>query len=474
MRLRTFQRLSWRLTIAYTALVTAGLLVFGAVAFLGVRYVLLSVAARQTETSMATVLQALDVGADNQGDYSGVDLGGPALVAAGGDGAAWIQLIDSSGEVISRSANAEKGMAIPPYVGPAVRVRLGDNLVMIAGGRLRTGATLQVARPLEREEEFLSSLLQVLLVVGLVCLVPAVLGGRAIASRALRPIETVTRATREITINDLGRRVPLHGPRDELHVLGETLNGMLERLDDGFRRQREFVAAASHDLRTPLAVIHSYNELLARWGGSDPKVVAESSRAISGALSTVERLVHDLLLLAQIDIGPKLDFSVLRLDSLVEEIAREARAVAPNVEVAETVSAVVEVLADETYLRRAVWNLVDNALKYGGGKMEIITGRQGNEAALTVADNGSGLTPEERSQIFERFYRADQARSRGKGFGLGLPIAKAIVEAHHGRIEVQSEPGLGARFTVLLPAAPTAPETLRGSPGRSREGSDRP
>lgn len=453
MRPRSFHSLAWRLTIAYTALVTAVVLVFGLVAFFGVRYVLFTAAARQIEATQATVARLTATGVDQQGDYNHIDLDDPAITTALGAGPVWMQITTPDGKVLSRSRALESGITIPSYVGPAVRVKVGENDILLTGGELAAGATLQVAHPLEREDEFLSSLAQVLLLVGLAGLAPAVIGGRAIAHRALRPIETLTRTAREITVSDLGRRIPLSGPRDELHVLGETVNGMLERLDDGFRRQKEFVAAASHDLRTPLTVIRSYSDLLDRWGGSKPEVVAESSRAIGGAAFTMERLVNDLLLLAHMDVKPKLETTALRLDELASETVKEARAVAPAVEVVEGMLAPVEVLADEAYIRRAVWALVDNALKYGGARVEVSAGSDGHEAFLSVSDNGPGMTEAELSRVFERFYRADRARTRGKGFGLGLPTARAIVEAHGGRIEATSAPGQGSRFTILLPVA---------------------
>jgi signal transduction histidine kinase len=239
---------------------------------------------------------------------------------------------------------------------------------------------------------------------------------------------------------------------------------MLERLEDGYRREREFVAAASHDLRTPLAVVRSYSDLLGRWGGGDREVVSESSRAIGRAAVTMERLVNDLLLLARLDARLKLDASLLRLDEIASETVKEARAVAPHATVDEGPLEPVTVSADVTHLRRAVWALVDNALKYGGGRVTISAGlngsaeREGAEGYLSVADNGPGVAEEELPRIFERFYRSDQARNLGGGFGLGLPTARAIVEAHGGRLEVASKPGRGSQFTIRLPAI-TVPVT---------------
>ncbi len=454
---------TWRLTLWYTALLMAVLLVFGGVAFLGVRYVLFSAAAREVEATLTSVAQLTGGGSDEQGDYSHMDLDDPAITAVLGGGPVWVQITDAGGRVVNRSRGLEESPPVPVHVGPPVRGVLGRDNVLLAGVRLAGGSGLQAVRSLDREEEFLGTLARVFALVALAGLVPAVIGGRTIARRALRPVETLTRTAREITTSDLSRRIPLAGPHDELRVLGETVNGMLARLEDGYRRQREFVAAASHDLRTPLAVVRSYSELLGRWGGGDPEVVAESSRAIGRAALTMERLVNDLLLLAHVDSRTRLETAPLRLDELAAETVEEARAVAPKAVVERGPSEPVTVTADVAYLRRAVWALVDNALKYGGGKVTVAVGlamakagagaKAGAEAEafLSVADNGPGMTAEERSRVFERFYRTDRARGRGSGFGLGLPTARAIVEAHGGRIEAESAPGQGSRFTVWLP-----------------------
>ncbi|MHB0886631.1 MAG: sensor histidine kinase [Bacillota bacterium] len=446
---------TWRLTLWYTALLMAALLIFGTVALLGVRYVLLSAASRETQAALTSVRQLTSGGGDEEGDYSHMDLNDPAITTVLGGSPVWLQMVDSAGRIVNRSRGLEATTKVPAYVGPPKRMQLGEDSVLLAGAKLTGGAQIQVVRPLDRENEFLATLARVFALVALVGLAPALIGGRAIARGALRPVETLTRTAREITASDLSRRISLTGPRDELRVLGETVNDMLARLEEGYRREREFVAAASHDLRTPLAVVRSYSEILGRWGGGDPEVVAESSRAIGRAALTMERLVNDLLLLAHLDSRTELEKSPLRLDELAAETVEEARAVAPGSTVERGPFEPVTVLADAAYLRRAVWALVDNALKYGGGKVVVAAGRAEAEAFLSVSDKGPGMTEEERSHIFERFYRADRARGQG-GFGLGLPTAKAIVEAHGGRIVVESTPDQGSRFTLRLPVVTAA------------------
>lgn len=443
--------LSWRLTLWYAAVLLTVLSICGAVAFWGVRYILFTGAAREAEAAVATV-QRLTGGGNEQGDYNHMDLDDPEFATILGSNLLWVQITAPDGRVLNRSHALQGDVRAPAYLGPAVQGRLGDQDVILVGGQLADGVRVQVIRPLEREEKFLATLTRVFILVALAGLVPAVVGGRAIARAALRPVETLTRTARDITASDLSRRIPLRGPRDELYVLGEAVNAMLGRLEDGFSRQREFVAAASHDLRTPLTVVRSYADLLARWGGNDPRVVAESSRAIGRAAQTMERLVNDLLLLARVDARPPLKTAPLALDELALETVQEAGAVAPAVAVELGPVTPVTVTADEAYLRRAVWALVDNAVKYGGGRVTVSVARDGGEAVLAVADNGPGIDAADLPRIFERFYRADRARSREGGFGLGLSLARGIVEAHGGRLEAESAPGRGSRFTIRLPA----------------------
>jgi len=190
---------TWRLTLWYTALLMVVLLIFGAVAFLGVRYVLFSAAARETEAALTSVEQLTGGGADEQGDYSHMDLDDPALTAVLGGGPVWVQITDSGGRVVNRSRGLEGTAPVPAYVGPATRALLGQDSVLLAGAKLTGGAQIQVVRPLDREDDFLATLAKVFALVALAGLAPALIGGRAIARRALQPVETLTRTTRAPT-----------------------------------------------------------------------------------------------------------------------------------------------------------------------------------------------------------------------------------------------------------------------------------
>lgn len=451
--------ITWRLTVWYAAILVFILTICGLAAFWSMRYVLYTGAAQEAVAAVQTVQKmAVTREGNSRDNYSHIDPDDPELINAAGNNMILVQITSPDGRVLSSSWALKNAPLSPGYVGPPVLTRFRGREVYLAGGKLAGGALVQVARPLAREEEFLQDLARVFMFLVLAGLLLALAGGWLLTRAALRPVYNMTRTARQISATDLRRRIALRGSRDELYVLGETFNQMLDRLERAFCSQQEFVAAASHDLRTPLTVIKSYAELLNRWGKNEPTVVEESVRAINRAAGLMERLVNDLLLLARVDAGPTLQPVLLDLTELAVETLQEARAVAKNLTVEINPAPPILINADEHYLRRAIWALVDNAIKYNrpGGKVEIRLEAREGKACFSVHDTGTGIEAGDLPRIFERFYRADQARGQGRGFGLGLALARSIVESHGGTITVRSQPGRGSSFTVMLPLAANA------------------
>lgn len=316
---------------------------------------------------------------------------------------------------------------------------------------------IQVGTSLRSVEEMLHRLLLVLLVSLPAALAVALGGGWFLAGRALRPVEAITQAARRIAVGDLTQRLTVAHSPDEIGRLAATFNNMIARLEASFRQVRQFSADASHELRTPLTVMKGETELALRRArpAEDYKLVMESTLE---EIDRMAQIVDELLFLSRADLGEvRIESQPVRLDALVEDIQRQAVVLGQEQEIQVMVGSValVQVQGDELRLRELLLNLVDNAVKYSrpGGKVEIALARDAGMARLSVTDQGIGISAEAQTRIFDRFYRTDDARAHAKkGTGLGLSICKWIVEAHHGRIEVQSKAGEGSRFTVILPA----------------------
>ncbi len=333
---------------------------------------------------------------------------------------------------------------------------------------------IQITRTLRDIEVTLTWLRLVLIGIGSLSLIFATAAGYLLARAALSPIGRLTRDARSIgEARDFGRRVAVprtvRASRDEVTRLAVTFNQMLGQLQETYGEleytlasQRRFVADASHELRTPLATIRTNLELLQRAGDDLPP--ADRDEALADALAEIERLsrlVGDLLTLARVDSGLRLERrDEVRIERIVRDVYRQARLMALPHEHTLVADAVAEaaVLGDTDYLKELLLVLVDNAIKYtpDGGEIRLGAHLDGDDAVLiTVADNGLGIAAHDIPHLFERFYRADNARHRDTGTtggtGLGLSIAQWIAEEHSGRIEVASTPGVGSTFTLRLP-----------------------
>ncbi|GCE13881.1 sensor histidine kinase [Tengunoibacter tsumagoiensis] len=318
-------------------------------------------------------------------------------------------------------------------------------------------AIIQVAKPLSQVQHVLQDESLTFLIVTPFVLLVSILGSLWLASRAFAPIHRLASTARQIEAGDLHQRVPVPKAQDEVHFLALTLNEMIERLDLAFQRQRRFVADASHELRTPVAVIRSKAELaLAQVLTIDEHNLV--LRQIESEAERLGKLISNLLALARMDEGRTiLETESVHLAVLAEavvanaEISAQERGIELHLEIQEAVA----IEGDETRLIQVVMNLIDNALIYtqSGGSVFLRISRKGTWAIIQVEDTGEGIAPEHLPHIFERFYRADPARTRREGgsSGLGLSIVEWTVNAHCGTISVKSKPGEGSTFTVLLP-----------------------
>jgi two-component system, OmpR family, sensor kinase len=267
-----------------------------------------------------------------------------------------------------------------------------------------------------------------------------------LAGRVVDPVTRLTRTARTITETDLSRRIPVEG-RDEVAQQAATFNEMLDRLESAFDEQRRFLDDAGHELRTPLTIVLGNLELLP----DDPQDRQETVDMLTDELERMSRIVHDLLLLAKREQPDFLELSTVNLGELTDELATKAASLAPREWLVESRGQGL-VVGDRQRLTEAMLQLAENAVKHGadGGPIGLGSRVDGREARLWVRDEGVGVPVAEQERIFERFQRAGDG-SRATGSGLGLPIVKAIAEAHHGRVEVHSAPGRGTTFTIVIP-----------------------
>jgi two-component system, OmpR family, sensor kinase len=315
-------------------------------------------------------------------------------------------------------------------------------------------ASIGVGESAEGVTRAQSGVARTFLFAGTATLLAAIVLGFAFATRISRPLRRMARTAAEVRAGDLSKRIGTRGRHDEVRVLADSFDRMLDRLEDAFARQRGFVADASHELRTPLTVIRGQLEVLARQPEVTPQDVRHVDEVVRTEVLRMERLVEDLLLLARADEGELLRPATLELRPFVTELFDALTLTAERrFELGEVPDGVLRV--DEDRIAQVVRNLARNAVEHTGpdGLVRLcVTAQPRGWIEIAVEDDGPGIPSAQRERVFDRFHRVDSSRARGKGgAGLGLAIARAIVEAHGGRIAAGASPEGGARVAFQLP-----------------------
>lgn len=312
---------------------------------------------------------------------------------------------------------------------------------------------VEVAKPIGDTLDALDRLKSVMLIAGLVVAGLSLAGGYLLAFLALKPADSLATSAEQISSTTLERRLAVKNQSDEIGRLTMALNRLLSRLEHAFKRQRQFVSDAAHELATPLSSIRGHLGILKSWGSAEPAVRRETIDHIDQASQRMVTLVDDLLALAALDEEPVSNFQEFSAQPVINQIAR--RIVGPDrASVEISVDTRIKIYTDRINFERLITILLDNALKYtpSDGKIIINVEPQADRLVVSVSDTGIGISAEDLPRIFDRFYRSDKARARQTGgVGLGLAIAKAIVESHGGGITAESAPGLGTTIRFWLP-----------------------
>jgi heavy metal sensor kinase len=377
----------------------------------------------------------------------------------------YIQILDRNGDVLYRSQSLhdyQLGYPEIPYqwINTVTAGGPDNNLVRLA--LMQTDyVKIFVAYPLAPVYDVLDNVFYNILFIAPIALLISIIGGWFLGRKSLRPVDTLTKAAREITAQNLNQRLPALEVDDELGRLTLQFNDMIERLQKSFLQVQQFSADASHELRTPLTIMRGEIEVALR----NQKMSKQSRELLSSIYDELLRLssiVENLMLLIKSDTG-SLVFSMkpIHLDELLRELYEDTRTLAKSkkIEVTLEYSETAVINGDLTRLKQVFINLVDNAIKYTPthGSVTLSLINDGGNACITIKDTGIGIPAHEREKIFARFYRVQQSHPSledAGGSGLGLSIAKWIIEAHHGSIDVQSREGQGSTFTVKLPLKP--------------------
>lgn len=464
-----------RLTLWYLAIFFLAELIFGVGMWFILRQNLYDIADEVLRDQAADLQRFLEARKDAPTSELKVELSEDYKIERSED---HLQIIDAGGNAIYRSRSLEENPILPPTLDQLGKPRY-ENLKlgrrsfrfmtekMDMGGRVYI---VQIGHGLHEEIETLDDFRKYLLWFAPLLLLGASAVGYWLSHRALAPVDTLARTARTISGHNLSSRLEQLHTGDELQRLSDTLNEMLERIESAFLRITEFTADASHELRTPIALIHTEAELALRRSRNENEY-QEALRHILVETDRTAKLLEELLALARADSGREaLDLQPIDLRTTWQDSTAKWSKVAAlrNLEFEQHLNAEhLLVVGDASALRRVIDILLDNAFKYtpSPGKINFSAGQKNDRVVVSIADTGIGISPEYQARIFERFFRVDKARSRELGgAGLGLAIAQWIVQLHQGSIVVKSEPGKGSIFRVEIPAATSTVDATQHLP----------
>jgi heavy metal sensor kinase len=468
----SFGSIRVRLTAWYLVMLGIGLALFGVGSWFGMRTSVFDTIDEELEDRIRGVEKFMQI---QIAALSPVEIRDEfrehSVLGPGGD---LFQVVNQKGEWLYRSAvleSSQVSIRLPNQIGTRPiyeSLTVQGTPVRFATGRVTVNGqayTIQVAAPLSEFNEALERFRLMLWLSTPVLLIGAGLGGYLISRRALKPVDQITTAAESISFNNLSGRLEVPKTTDELQRLSETLNRMLARLDTSVQRMSQLTADASHELRAPVSLIRTTAELALQGGRSTSEYREDMVQILAEAERTT-RLIDSLLLLARADAGEGgLQHEPINVATSLREAIGQGRSFAAEktVELTADLHSSPVVRGDGEALRRLFFILIDNAVKYtpegGAVNLRLEAGRE--DAIVKVTDSGIGIAESDLPHVFDRFWRADKVRSRGMGgAGLGLSIARWIVDQHQGSIEVESQLGKGSTFTIRIPLYEVATQNV--------------
>ena len=454
-------RLSLKITLIYAAMLIFVLCIIGVLTSIGVYLSYYHQAQLAMETSIGHTMEKL-----NRGDVL--------------DNSFWVGDPINQG-VVLRVTDVKGGTIIendpqfPPITDVVKHVRknppiwanqhftlieTNDSMIYYKRLTLERGGQifyLHFFKTITLEKQFLRYMLMILFFVNVIGLILALIVGYIISNRILQPIRNVTNTAKTIEAKNMDERLEIGKTRDELTDLADTFNHMLDRLQQSFKQQQQFVSDASHELRTPVTVILGYADMLSRWGKEDPELLDEGITSIQSEANNMHKLIEKLLFLARADQNNQMLIKAPTELSTIIELAIKKVKIEESQRVDILINDTGEIYADRDAIEKMLAIFIENGLKYSGdnGIVRIYSRREKSFMKVSVEDNGIGIAKEHHEKVFERFYRVDTSRTKSvegvTSAGLGLSIAKWIADQHDIKIDLESEIDEGTRIILTIP-----------------------
>ena len=459
--------ISTKITLGYAACFFLLMVVINAAMWFGVMTALYDPAEKTIRYSMEQIKKVLDELEENYGTYNPNDFRGALVVGV------VLRAVDERGNVFIDTdpkypsiERFNRGLLSNPPVFADNEfdiARIGSALIYRAEMDYTHDGetvTLYFFRTITSELKLFDALEKFLLALDFLGILLSIGVGYALSRRILTPIKTMNELAREIAFEKMSGRIPIGTANDELNELAKTLNQMLDRLQGGISKQQKFVSDASHELRTPAAVIKGYIDFIETYGTADEALLKENLKVIGSEAQNMQALLENLLFLSRTDQHrQKLNKKTLDLDDIVSDVMSKMKTVVKTHEVELTKNTPAKIFGDETTIRQMLRIFLDNAVKYTpeGGSIKVSSTVAGDKVSLSISDSGIGIAPENMDKIFDRFFRIDSEDlvSEANGSGLGLSIAKWIADSHEIKISVASELGKGTTFTLTIPIKET-------------------